>query len=77
MTLGRLIKQLQELEKEHGSRIRVTANTFALRHTCNAVWDIIDVTEIIVDDVRQVDGDGYGVCRKDGTESTRKCVVLS
>jgi hypothetical protein len=77
MTLGRLIKELQAIQRKHGSRVPVCANTQVLRESCNDVWQVVDLSTTKVDSVGQVDGDGFQKNRKDGTEVERKCVVLS
>ena len=76
MTIDKLIKELQAIKLRHGGRVAVCADTLALRHTCNNVWQVVHISHVDSEDVRQVDGDGYGVTLKNGEEKHRFCVVL-
>jgi len=66
MTINKLIKELQKLEKQYGSRIQVSADTRVLRSTCNDVFDIVNISRIEPTYVYLCDGDGY-------QEMTQKC----
>jgi hypothetical protein len=76
MTLGKLIKELQKLEKKHGNRIPVCADTRTLRESCNDVWQIVDLTEADSQLIEMVDGDGFKAWNKNGVEKMKLCVVL-
>jgi len=76
MTLGTFIKKLQAIQKQSGSRIPVCADIDSLKKTCNGVWSVIDISQMGIESVRQVDGDGFQKVRKDGFESERVCLVM-
>ena len=76
MTIKKLIQELQKLGDAHGMKTRVCANTKDLRETCNDVWPIVDISTAHVEYVDQCDGDGFYKFNKDGSQVTRKCLIL-
>lgn len=76
MTLNALIKQLQKLQAQGHGRSAVTVDKDSLSDG-NGTWNICDINSVSEIWVRQVDGDGFGVFRYDGTEKGRTCIVLS
>jgi hypothetical protein len=75
MTAKQLIKTLEKLVAEHGN-VPVCADCPALLDASNGVFEIANVTEAELGMIRQCDGDGFTIQNKDGTERTRRCIVL-
>lgn len=76
MTLGKLIKELQKLQKVHGSRIRVAANTQALLDSVNCVWQVVEIGEVDCECIEMVDGDGSTKYRKNGEQVYANLIIL-
>lgn len=77
MTLDKLIKRLQELRKTAGGRIAITMNAQEAMESCNGVYSILDVNGAYWDAVPQVDGDGFAIENKDGSQRLRRAILLS
>lgn len=75
VTLGKLIRELQKLEKKVGPRTTVSIDkpTF---NDGNDTWNICGVEMVKSVYVNTVDGDGFTVVNKDGTERGKTEVVL-
>lgn len=75
VTAKQLIKKLEAIVKKHGN-IRVCAEWQALKDESNGVYEIANVSEVKFEFVHQVDGDGFGIENKDGTERFSRCAVI-
>lgn len=75
MTLTKFIRELQKLEAEGWGRASVAVNKDSLNDG-NNTWNICEIQAVESDHIRVVDGDGFGVENKDGSERTRATVVL-
>lgn len=67
---------LQKLETKHGPRVEVAANAQSLLDQSNGVSQIASIDEVVFDYVAMVDGDGFGIENKDGSERYRKTIIL-
>lgn len=76
MTIGKLIKELEEIAKRHGSKVQACADTQTLRETCNDAWNVVRITKVDFAHVSAVDGDGRTFYDSRGHERTFRCVVL-
>lgn len=77
MTLGKLIKELQKLEAEHGPRVKVAANVRELSEICQDTFDYYDLDTAKFELVLQADGNGFGITNRDGSERYARTIVLS
>jgi hypothetical protein len=79
LTAFQLIKKLQKICESGpgGKRLPVCATAQSLLEDSNGVFQIADIRTVEVESVPQCDGDGFFEFRKDGTEKTRRCIVLS
>lgn len=75
MTLDKLIRELQKLQAANWGRAKIAVDVESFDDG-NGTWQICDVRAVDASYVRQVDGDGFGIENKDGTERTKACVVL-
>ena len=75
MTLTRFIRELQNLEREGWGRAVVAVNKDSLNDG-NRTWNICDISKTDAQLVGAVDGDGFAIYNKDGTERTRATVIL-
>ena len=75
MTLLQTIRRLQKLYEKHGN-VKVGVDWAAIRNSSNGVYDIGNISEFEFDHVAEVDGDGFMVVNKDGSERTTRTVVI-
>lgn len=76
VTLDKFIKSLEALRETFGGRIRVTVDKDSLNDG-NGSWSICDVEGAILEVVPQSDDDGAVIVNADGSQRTRKCVVIT
>lgn len=76
MTVKQLIKRLEAIVKENGN-VTVGVDWRALRDGSNGVHDIANVADVETHVVNQVDGDGFTIQNKDGTERVRITAIIS
>ena len=72
MTLGKLIKELQKLEKKHGSRRDVSVECKSMYERYNCVFDIVNISKVRMEMVSKADGDGW-----EKPNSERPTILLS
>lgn len=75
MTAKQLIKALEKIVAEHGN-VKVGASWEDLRDSSNGTYTVANISGVEVEVVNQVDGDGFTITNKDGTERTKKTAVL-
>lgn len=76
MTAKQLVKRLEAIIATDGN-VPVSVDWTILRDSCNGVYEIVDVKVIATQMVKQVDGDGFGIENKDGSERMRRMAVIS
>ncbi len=75
MTLSRFIKELQKIEAEGHGRAKVTCDKPSLWDG-NGAFQTCNIHSVEQGWIRQVDGDGFGIENRDGSERTVNCVVI-
>lgn len=75
MTLSKLIRELQKLEKAGRGRAKVAVNKRTLNDG-NDTWNVCDVHSAVFEYVNNVDGDGFTIENKDGSERMTATVIL-
>lgn len=59
MTVNRLIKELQKVEKKYGKRIKVQCAAKDMYEGSNRVFTHLEVGNVTVECIDQCDGDGF------------------
>lgn len=75
LTVSRLIRELQKIEREGRGSVRVAVNTDTL-NTGNQTWNICGLKQIKLVHVGMLDGDGFRIKNKNGIERVRLHAVL-
>lgn len=76
MTAKQLIKALEKVVAQHGN-VHVVVDLDTFTRVAADVYTMPNVQDVEVQSIRQVDGDGFTIENRDGTERTRRCAVLS
>jgi hypothetical protein len=76
MTLSAFIKLLQKLEAKGHGRRTICVDKEAL-YDGNGTFNICQVADADTLWLREVDGDGWGIENKDGTERGKTCIVIA
>lgn len=75
MTAKQMIKALQAIVAEHGNvKVAVDWKQF---DCSNGVYDIVDTKAVTYQVIPLVDGDGFHIENKDGTERMQRTAVIS
>jgi len=77
MKVKTLHKFLSELIKEGHAHKPVCINKDTFKHTLEGDGVVIlPISDLAVEDIRQVDGDGFNIENKDGTEQSKRIVII-
>lgn len=75
MNLSRFIRELQKLENDGWGRAAIGVNKNTLNDG-NGTFSICDIVKVEAELVGQVDGDGFAIYNKTGSERSRKTIIL-
>ncbi len=75
MTLDKFIKQLQKLSNDGWGRAQVAVNKDSLNDG-NRTWNICEIVAMSAEMVGMVDGDGFQIENKDGSERSKATIIL-